>query len=156
MHLPTVLIVGAGLGGLMLGAVLESANISYHILERATELRSLGSAIALGGNILPVFEQLGMYEELKSISLPQVSVEFYDAKLNELGSVPSDFQKIIVLARPKLYDLLRRQVPVHKINMGKKVLRIKEHDNKVTVYCSDNTEGDCRILVGADGAYSAV
>ncbi|KAF9172289.1 hypothetical protein BGX20_005946 [Mortierella sp. AD010] len=40
--------------------------------------------------------------------------------------------------------------------MGKKVLRTKEHDNKVTVYCSDNTEYECSILVGADGAYSAV
>ncbi|KAF9381928.1 hypothetical protein BGX21_001971 [Mortierella sp. AD011] len=40
--------------------------------------------------------------------------------------------------------------------MGKKVLRTKEHDNKVTVYCSDNTEYECRILVGADGAYSSV
>ncbi|KAF9998603.1 hypothetical protein BGZ79_007721 [Entomortierella chlamydospora] len=40
--------------------------------------------------------------------------------------------------------------------MGKKVLRTKEHDNKVTVYCSDNTEYECHILVGADGAYSAV
>ncbi|KAF9373492.1 hypothetical protein BGX21_004409 [Mortierella sp. AD011] len=40
--------------------------------------------------------------------------------------------------------------------MGKKVLRTREQDNKVTVYCSDNTEYDCRILVGADGAYSAV
>ncbi|KAF9341554.1 hypothetical protein BGX26_008650, partial [Mortierella sp. AD094] len=32
----------------------------------------------------------------------------------------------------------------------------KEHDNKVTVYCSDNTIYECSILVGADGAYSAV
>ncbi|KAG0007430.1 hypothetical protein BGZ80_004662, partial [Entomortierella chlamydospora] len=37
----TVIIVGAGLDGLILGAILETANISYHILERASELRSL-------------------------------------------------------------------------------------------------------------------
>ncbi|KAF9400185.1 hypothetical protein BGX21_004830 [Mortierella sp. AD011] len=40
--------------------------------------------------------------------------------------------------------------------MGKKVLRTMEHDKKVTVYCSDNTIYKCSILVGADGAYSAV
>ncbi|KAF9995677.1 hypothetical protein BGZ80_007450, partial [Entomortierella chlamydospora] len=39
--------------------------------------------------------------------------------------------------------------------MEKKVLRTKEHDNKVTIY-SENTEYECHILVGADGAYSAV
>ncbi|KAF9392876.1 hypothetical protein BGX21_010925 [Mortierella sp. AD011] len=158
----TVIIVGAGLGGLMLGAILERANISYHILERASELRSLGSAIGLSGNVFPVFEQLGIYEELKSVSLNQLSVDLYDTKLNALGSVHSkeydiaSGYNVLITARPKLYDILRRQVPAHKISMGKKVLRTKEHDNKVTVYCSDNTEYECSILVGADGAYSAV
>ncbi|KAF9984309.1 hypothetical protein BGZ79_005613, partial [Entomortierella chlamydospora] len=84
--IPTVIIVGAGLGGLMLGSILETANISYHILERASELRSLGSAIAMSGNIFPAFEQLGIYEELKSVSLPHISLDLYDTKLNALGS----------------------------------------------------------------------
>ncbi|KAF9351035.1 hypothetical protein BGX26_010863 [Mortierella sp. AD094] len=142
--IPTVLIVGAGLGGLMLGAVLER------------------SAIALSANILPVFEQLGMYEELQSVSLPLVKVDMFDTKLNDLGSLGDKYHKTIygyeqpVLARPKLYDILRRKVPAHKISMGKKVLRTREHGNRVTVYCSDNTEYECSILVGADGAYSAV
>ncbi|KAG0007592.1 hypothetical protein BGZ80_004478, partial [Entomortierella chlamydospora] len=85
--IPTVIIVGAGLGGLILGAILETANISYHILERASELRSLGSAIAMTGNIFPLFEQLGIYEEVKSISLPNISLDLYDTKFNALGSV---------------------------------------------------------------------
>ncbi|KAF9359794.1 hypothetical protein BGX26_011453, partial [Mortierella sp. AD094] len=146
---PTVLVVGGGLGGLLLGAVLESANISYHILERATEARPLGSAIGLTGNILPVFEQLGILEDLKRISLPHVSLDFFDIDRSKLGAWST-------IARPKLYELLRKQVPDHKISMGKKVLRTKEHDNKVTVFCSDNTTYECSILVGADGAYSAV
>ncbi|KAF9355360.1 hypothetical protein BGX26_006676 [Mortierella sp. AD094] len=172
--IPTVLIVGAGLGGLMLGAILESAKISYHILERATELRplgtqflfttftELGSAIALFGNILPVFEQLGIYEELKSVSLPHISSDFFDAKLKDLGSILVDDHKIIcgydiqVSARPKLHDILLRKVPTHKISIGKKVLRTREQNDRVTVYCSDGTEYECSILVGADGAYSAV
>ncbi|KAG0011807.1 hypothetical protein BGZ80_000412 [Entomortierella chlamydospora] len=133
--IPTVIIVGAGLGGLMLGAILENANISYHILERASELRSLGSAISLSGNIFPLFEQLGIYEELKSVSLPSISMDLYDTKRNALGSV---------------------YTKEHNMVMRKKVLSTKEHDNKVTVYCSDNTEYEYRILVGADGAYSAV
>ncbi|KAG0003833.1 hypothetical protein BGZ80_005730 [Entomortierella chlamydospora] len=90
-----VLIVGAGIGGLMLGAVLESANISYHILERAAELRPLGSALALSANILPVFEQLGIYEDLKSVSLPHVSVDIFNTRLDDLGSIGGSFHKIV-------------------------------------------------------------
>jgi monoamine oxidase len=40
---PTVLIVGAGLGGLMLGTLLEKANIPYYIFERAPSVKPLGT-----------------------------------------------------------------------------------------------------------------
>lgn len=39
---PHVLIVGAGLGGLLLGALLEKCNIPYDILERASSVKPLG------------------------------------------------------------------------------------------------------------------
>lgn len=39
---PMILIVGAGLGGLMLGALLEKSNVPYAIFERATAVKPLG------------------------------------------------------------------------------------------------------------------
>jgi cation diffusion facilitator CzcD-associated flavoprotein CzcO len=39
---PNVLIVGAGLGGLMLGALLEKSGVPYLIFERATAVKPLG------------------------------------------------------------------------------------------------------------------
>ncbi|KAF9090252.1 hypothetical protein BGX27_002300, partial [Mortierella sp. AM989] len=38
---PSVMIVGAGLSGLLLAILLEQINIPYHIFERAKELRPL-------------------------------------------------------------------------------------------------------------------
>lgn len=43
---PTVLIVGAGLGGVMLGALLEKADIPYLIVERAITVKPLGNVTA--------------------------------------------------------------------------------------------------------------
>lgn len=39
---PKVLIVGAGLGGVMLGILLEKADIPYTIVERSTTVKPLG------------------------------------------------------------------------------------------------------------------
>jgi len=41
---PRVLIVGAGIGGLFLGIILDRAGIPYEIFERATEIKQLGNA----------------------------------------------------------------------------------------------------------------
>lgn len=39
---PNVMIVGAGLAGLLLGILLERANIPYAIYERASTVKPLG------------------------------------------------------------------------------------------------------------------
>lgn len=47
-------------------------------------------------------------------------------------------------------------MPAHKIHFGKRVLNITEEDDKVTVHTNDNGMHVGDIVVGADGAYSAV
>ena len=39
---PKVLIVGAGIGGLTLGMILQKTDIPYEIFERASEIKTLG------------------------------------------------------------------------------------------------------------------
>lgn len=46
---PKVLIVGAGLAGLYLGLLLETAGIPYEIFERIAEVKPLGGVMALSG-----------------------------------------------------------------------------------------------------------
>ncbi|KAF9100052.1 hypothetical protein BGX27_000496 [Mortierella sp. AM989] len=159
---PSVIIAGAGVGGLTLGALLEQIDIPYQIHERAKEIRPLGSAISLGANILPVFQQLGLYEDLKSLSQPYGVFHVYNADMSSIGSISSDFQKaatgydLFLVPRPELYELLLRKIPAHKIKLGSNVLHIEEKESKVIVHCSDDAKYEADILVGADGAYSAV
>lgn len=115
---PSVLIVGAGLGGLLLAILFEHSNIPYHIFERASQVRplgrfgyetedlvhnnhstspftdtcstlfySIGSAMTIGANIIPVFEQLGLLEEIESISLPCPGLDLYNSRLKKLGTI---------------------------------------------------------------------
>ncbi|KAG9072926.1 hypothetical protein KI688_000707 [Linnemannia hyalina] len=157
-----ILIVGAGLGGLMLGASLERCNIPYTIFERASTVKPLGSALSVGGQIMPVFEQLGLYEKYVDMAKPFTM----STDIRESGeSLPALDLKVAedmcgysgyIVARPLLYDLLLSQIPKHKILFNKRVLTISEKEEKVTIQTSDNFIYEGGILVGADGAYSAV
>ncbi|CAO3566512.1 unnamed protein product [Mortierella alpina] len=161
-RMPTVLISGAGLGGLMLGALLERINVPYHIFERAAKVKPLGAVMSLSANILPVFEQLGLLEELEKFSLPCPSHDLYDRNLQKLGSVHMKCEKDItgyesrIFARPKLHELMLKQIPPEKITMGKRILRAEEKEDHMLVHCADGSSYRGDILVGADGAYSGV
>ncbi|KAF9408054.1 hypothetical protein BGZ94_002463 [Podila epigama] len=107
-----VMIIGAGLGGLTLGILLEQAEIPFVILEKRPEVSPQGSSISLSQAVQPFFEQLGMLPELNAMSKPIRSMTFLKESMSKIGSL----------------DL---------------------YSNALRSYQAD-------ILVGADGAYSAV
>lgn len=49
-----------------------------------------------------------------------------------------------------------RQVPKDKLHFSKRVLTISQEEERITVQTADNCVYEGDILVGADGAYSAV
>ncbi|KAH7056139.1 hypothetical protein BKA57DRAFT_449880 [Linnemannia elongata] len=157
-----VLIVGGGLGGLMLGALLEKAAVPYLIFERAITVKPLGSALSLGSQLLPLFEQLGIKDTFlaqgKRANLSKAITESGETILTMDYSTMEEFggYSKYVVSRPILYDILLSLVPQEKILYGKRVLNISEDKDKVTVLTADNSEYTGDILVGADGAYSAV
>ncbi|KAF9337587.1 hypothetical protein BG006_003982 [Podila minutissima] len=66
----TVIIVGSGIGGLTLAALLERAGIEYQIFERAAKVKPLGSALSIGPNIMYLFGQLGILDEILANAKP--------------------------------------------------------------------------------------
>ncbi|KAF8945126.1 hypothetical protein BGZ47_003217 [Haplosporangium gracile] len=158
---PRVLIAGAGLGGLFLGALLERAGIPYEIFERSAEPKPLGSIMCLTPNVLPAFEQLGLLDELLSFSKPARIATLYTDKLKVIGeAVPASADVIgydrILFARPELHDLLLKQIPSEKMHMSKKIVSFEHDNDSITLAFTDNTTARGDILVGADGAHSAV
>ncbi|KAG0381007.1 hypothetical protein BGX24_001195 [Mortierella sp. AD032] len=157
-----VLIVGGGIGGLMLGLMLERASIDYVILERSSEIRPLGSAISLNGSVLRVFEQLGMLEDVYKISKP--SARLHLVKEDKVSQGHVDLEHFgerygyysVVFGRPDLLQLLISRIPPGKLILGKRILTTARTEFGVMVRCSDNSAYEGDILVGADGAYSSV
>ncbi|KAF8985103.1 hypothetical protein BGZ46_005888 [Entomortierella lignicola] len=161
---PKIMIVGAGLGGLMLAILLEKMGIEYDILERSTTLKPLGAAMGFGPNIMPVFEQLGLLDDLLKVALPTATMDVFDGNLKMIGSMDIAGRRgsvgydAIAFSRPDLHGLLLSKVPTERIHYGKRVETVEQSDEKAKaiIRCTDGTTYECDILVGADGAYSTV
>ncbi|KAF9425486.1 hypothetical protein BGZ76_003212 [Entomortierella beljakovae] len=159
---PEVLIIGAGIGGLMMALLLEQIGIPYHIYERDSEVTPIGSAMVFAGHKLAIIEQLGLYEDLLQVAKPIDSVAFYQGDGKQIGqfigeNCAENFgYDDLVFSRPDFYKILRRRIPNEKISYKKKILATEEKEGKVTIHCSDNTSHTGDILIGADGAYSRV
>ncbi|KAF8946742.1 hypothetical protein BGZ47_011486 [Haplosporangium gracile] len=159
---PTVLIVGAGIGGVMLGALLEKAHIPYLIFERATTVKPLGSALAVSSPLMQIFEQLSIYDDLRAIGKPSRLSQFVTEKKETLVEldfiVATEYTGYggLIVSRPAFYDLLLKQIPAHKIFFGKRVQTIKDEGDKVEIQMTTGEIYKGDILVGADGAYSTV
>ncbi|KAF9327949.1 hypothetical protein BG006_008829 [Podila minutissima] len=105
---------------------------------------------------------VGILEEFKKIGKLNTRLDVFDEERKPLFQV--DFTKRpkycgaeeYIFARPDLYDLLLRQIPQENIHLGKKVLSFEQNDLGVMLRCNDNKTHHGDILVGADGAHSAV
>ncbi|KAF9991162.1 hypothetical protein BGZ75_004647 [Mortierella antarctica] len=157
-----VLIVGAGIGGLLTAILLERAGISYHVFDRSKEVKTLGAGMTVNANILPIFEQLGMLEEILGLSMTFQSLDICSEKMERIMSLdmreskPTTGYDSIVFTRAELHDLLSSKVPSSKITMGKKIMSLEQNHLGVMIRAADGETYHGDILVGADGAYSGV
>ncbi|KAF9177637.1 hypothetical protein BGZ51_004674 [Haplosporangium sp. Z 767] len=157
-----IIIVGAGICGLMTAIQLERAGMDYIIFEKAKECLPLGSALSLASSCCYIFDQLGMLEDLQKVSLPCQKIDYIKDDLSRVGTMDAGNVKerygygAILITRPAFYDVLLSRVPPHKIQWGKRILGFEQNQYGVMVRIADNTTHHADILIGADGAYSAV
>ncbi|KAG0002876.1 hypothetical protein BGZ79_002128, partial [Entomortierella chlamydospora] len=126
------------------------------------EIKPVGAIITISPTVLPAFEQLGLYEDFLKMSYPVTGTDVRnkDAKL-EASITIENFKQLVgyefaVCQRSKLYDLLLSRVPDNKIHFGKRVVSLLQNKEGVMVRLHDGATVHGDILVGADGAYSAV
>lgn len=159
---PKVIIAGAGLAGLTLGILLKKANIPFTIFEKVREFKPLGSAVVLGSAVAPLFQQLGIYDEFVAKGKHYTGMGMYTENLKLFHTMDNTpVEKVLqyreyVISRSDLHDLLLSHIPRERIHMGKRVESFDQGKEGITVHFTDDTIHRGDILIGADGAYSAV
>jgi len=157
------IIVGGGVGGMAVAAALERLGLPFVLLERARELREVGSGLGILPGAVRALRALGVDDDLFARGAPFRRFLVCSSRGDELAEV--SFTRIFaqagcqgyVLHRGALHAAIAARVRSDAIRTGADVVSIAEENGHVEVCLRDQSEpitGD--LLIGADGLHSVV
>ncbi|CAL8980754.1 3-hydroxybenzoate 6-hydroxylase 1 [Rhodoplanes serenus] len=165
----TIIVAGAGIGGLTAAIALADRGFRVVVLEQATVLEATGAGIQLSPNAMRVLIGLGAAPRLEAVTVTPEAVRVRRAATgSEIVRLPVGDSELRygapyrVIHRGDLQAVLlalARQRPDIALVLGMRVDDYAVHRNGVTVACSgaDGTsEHSGLALIGADGLWSRV
>jgi len=157
----SVLILGAGPGGLSAALALHRRGITVKLLERDSALNVGGSGIMLAVNAMRVFRLLGVEAALRESGTPFLQGQLQDHRGVIIQKMPMNEAAKgfsitgIGIHRCELSRVLAEALPPEVLQFGAQVRRIEEHAGGIRLHLDDQVvEGE--LLVGADGIRSQV
>lgn len=165
----SVVIAGAGIGGLTLGLTLHQLGIPFRIFEAVKEIRPLGVGINVQPHAIRELFELGLEEELERVGLRTREVAYFSAQGGEIWREPRGIfagynWPQYSIHRGEMQMLLLRALRARAgeacIRMGAAVSGWTEHERGIDVMLEDRASGAAlgvergEVLVAADGINS--
>ncbi|KAF4989032.1 hypothetical protein FGRMN_9404 [Fusarium graminum] len=161
-----VIVVGAGPVGLVLAHALQASGIDYVLVEQRTQIPpDPAYGLFLWPQIMRIFHQLGILDQVLAVSQPMLEAihrsisgdvlrrEEGFRKLEVMFGYPmsifnrGDFASTLLNALDKKDE---------RVKTNKRLSKIVNHEDGVTVEFADGTSEKGSIVVGADGVWSSV
>lgn len=156
-----VLIVGGGIAGLTLAALLRQRGIEPTTVEKVDEYGEAGYLLTLWPMGNRILHGLGLYESFEARSVPVRNYSIHNRSGSLLhkyhvGDWVKRYGDARTLRRSALLDVLRSYDSGTPVRMGTSVERVKQAGDAVQVSFTDGTSGEFDLVVGADGIDSRV
>jgi 2-polyprenyl-6-methoxyphenol hydroxylase-like FAD-dependent oxidoreductase len=154
----TVLVAGAGIGGLALGCALQQAGMKFEIFDRAPSLSVAGAGIVMQPAAMLALRRLGLDAEVtraghelrRGTGKNASGLVLHTTQLDEFGATP------VAIHRARLQATLLAAVDASSLHTGRAIVSYEEDDRGVHVLLDDGTRATGALLIGADGLHSVV
>ncbi|MGH3280431.1 MAG: FAD-dependent monooxygenase [Trebonia sp.] len=161
---PSIAIIGAGIGGLTLAALLLEQGASVRVFEQAGAFARVGTGIQTGPNAMKVLTRLGLHRDLATVAYSPATLSNREwdtgALTFELPVGSTAVQRYgapyYLLHRGDLHELLQRRVKAQAIRLGSRLVSLTERRDGAELRFEDGSAARADIVVGADGVHSAV
>ncbi|PTU17851.1 hypothetical protein P175DRAFT_0486605 [Aspergillus ochraceoroseus IBT 24754] len=161
---PTVVIVGAGLGGLSCAIQCRRWGLRVHVLERAPKILQIGAGIQIPPNAGRVLATYGVLPEIrkKAIQVESLGLRRYaDGSLLTERPLGEEFRDAmgapwLVVHRADYHDILLKEAERlgAVVELDAEGVDVDVSETKVTLRSGKVIAGD--VIVGADGLSSVV
>jgi salicylate hydroxylase len=163
-----IAVVGAGIGGLAVGAALNRAGMRCTLYERASEITDAGHGIQISPNGARVLHRLGVAATLDAVACRPAALELRRWQSNELvgrvelGAAAEDRYEAPYYTLHRV-DLVRALAGVVTsggtetvVRPGRRCVRVGERRDRAELEFADGSVETADIAIGADGINSVV
>ena len=160
-----VIIVGAGIGGLVSALCLDAKGHKVKIYEQAEILSELGAGIQLSPNATKVLNYLGLFKDLEPYIFEPNSFQFLNFSTGKVISerklgeaIKKDFNSPNYdIHRADLQRVLLNKIKVKNIDFHSNMKVTNVGNNKNSAFIEvDGKEIQADLVIGADGIHSKV
>lgn len=153
---------GGGIGGLTAGIALRRAGFAVRVLERAEEIREIGSGIAISPNAVAALRRIGLDRAVTEAGVVAERLDLYSARGAPLARLsPRDLgpgidAPFVCIHRATLQGVLLEALGREAVETGCEVVGCETGKDGATLHLRDGRRISGTVLVGADGLRSRV
>ena len=157
-----VIIIGAGIAGLVQAACLQRAGHEVRVYEAAKQLRTIGGGLFLWPHALRFLEEMGLRDCLRpaQMSVQAMNIVSHDGKVlcsEKFAALNAKLDgEILPIDRSVLQHMLASQLDERVLELNKQCIDIEMHSTGARVSFKDGTVESADLVIGADGIHSVI